>query len=630
MLPLAFAAALVGACGGGGGGGGNTTPAPTVTLTASPPSISAGQSSTLTWISTNATSCTASGGWSGAKSVSGSEQVGPIAATTSFTLTCTGSGGSGAQSVSVTVNPPTGGDVTVSGTITFDRVPFRTPPLEGLDPSPGAVEQSPARHVIVEAQDPGTGAVIASTSTDSSGGFVLTVPANRSVRIEAKAQMLKTGTAPTWDFSVRNNTNADALYTLRGDPFDSGSANSTRNLRAAVGWNGSSYTNRSAAPFAILDTVYRAKELILAADPTVTMPQLRLFWSAQNRPTQTPFCPDTGDIGTSFYIGSGASDDCTLELVPAGIYVLGEFASGSGDTDEFDQHVIAHEFGHYFEHRFSRSDSIGGSHGGEPLDLRVAFGEGWGNAFSGIVLSDPLYRDSNQGVAQDGVRFNMESDNQQDEGWFSELSMGEILWDVHDGVVDGSDNVQLAFARTYEVMRGPQVSTDAFTSIFSYARALRAANAPESAAIGALLSGESISGADDFGAGESNNGGVTGVTPVYGTATAQIPVFCTERSANDLNKLGNRRFFRLDLPSMTTITIQATGVATANGQAATDPDIFIFRRGGLEAAGATSDPGQETLSGVALAAGAYVIEIFDFDQNVAPTRRCMSATIQGI
>ena len=30
------------------------------------------------------------------------------------------------------------------------------------------------------------------------------------------------------------------------------------------------------------------------------------------------------------------------------------------DTDEFDQHVIAHEFGHYIEHNFSRADNIGG------------------------------------------------------------------------------------------------------------------------------------------------------------------------------------------------------------------------------------------------------------------------------
>ena len=48
----------------------------------------------------------------------------------------------------------------------------------------------------------------------------------------ASAQMLKTDAAPTWNFRVLNNTNADALYVLDGAAFNSGTANSTRNLRA--------------------------------------------------------------------------------------------------------------------------------------------------------------------------------------------------------------------------------------------------------------------------------------------------------------------------------------------------------------------------------------------------------------
>ena len=70
-------------------------------------------------------------------------------------------------------------------------------------------------------------------------------------------------------------------------------------------------------------------------------------------------------------------------------------ADPTEDTDEFDQHVIAHEFGHYIENSFSRADNIGGAHGrGDKLDIRVAFGEGFGYAFSAIVLGDPVARDS--------------------------------------------------------------------------------------------------------------------------------------------------------------------------------------------------------------------------------------------
>ncbi len=66
------------ACGGGYGGGGKNHQ-PTVTLSAAPTTITLGQSTTLTWTSSVGTTCTASGGWTGAKAVSGSESVTPTA-----------------------------------------------------------------------------------------------------------------------------------------------------------------------------------------------------------------------------------------------------------------------------------------------------------------------------------------------------------------------------------------------------------------------------------------------------------------------------------------------------------------------------------------------------------------------
>ncbi|MBI1754797.1 fibronectin type III domain-containing protein [Candidatus Azambacteria bacterium] len=82
-------------------------PLPSVALTASVSSVTLGSSSTLTWSSSNATSCTASGAWSGSKALSGSETVTPSATGVfSYTLSCTGAGGTTAQSVSITVNSP--------------------------------------------------------------------------------------------------------------------------------------------------------------------------------------------------------------------------------------------------------------------------------------------------------------------------------------------------------------------------------------------------------------------------------------------------------------------------------------------------------------------------------------------
>src|SRR5882672_2047029 len=108
VVPL-FALALAG-CGAGKPGAGSTppAPAPTASLAANPSSIASGGSSTLAWSSTNATSCFASGAWSGVKGTSGSQPTGALTASGNYSLTCTGSGGGTSASASVTVSgaPP--------------------------------------------------------------------------------------------------------------------------------------------------------------------------------------------------------------------------------------------------------------------------------------------------------------------------------------------------------------------------------------------------------------------------------------------------------------------------------------------------------------------------------------------
>jgi hypothetical protein len=86
-----------------------TTPAPTVSLSASPVSLTAGQASTLTWASTNTTACTASGAWSGSQPISGSVSTGAINQNSTYILSCTGDGGSTSASATVTVSSGTTG-----------------------------------------------------------------------------------------------------------------------------------------------------------------------------------------------------------------------------------------------------------------------------------------------------------------------------------------------------------------------------------------------------------------------------------------------------------------------------------------------------------------------------------------
>ena len=74
-----------------------------INLTASPEYVEAGGSSTLSWNASGASSCSASGGWSGSRPVSGSFTVGPINGTTTYQLNCSGSSGNSLGMVTVQV-----------------------------------------------------------------------------------------------------------------------------------------------------------------------------------------------------------------------------------------------------------------------------------------------------------------------------------------------------------------------------------------------------------------------------------------------------------------------------------------------------------------------------------------------
>ena len=113
ILATVAALALAG-CGGGGGGGsggsGSTT-APTLTPTVSvqltKPKTVVGSPVTLSWSSTNATSCVGMDALSGTKATSSSEVITPSkGGQYTYTISCDGAGGTAKQSVSLIVPMP--------------------------------------------------------------------------------------------------------------------------------------------------------------------------------------------------------------------------------------------------------------------------------------------------------------------------------------------------------------------------------------------------------------------------------------------------------------------------------------------------------------------------------------------
>lgn len=89
-----------------------------------PITIANNKTVSLTWTSSNATSCVASNAWTGSKTTSGSFTTPALTADKTFTITCTGSGGSKSDSVSVLVSKLPIVDLKINGSdtsVTFDK-----------------------------------------------------------------------------------------------------------------------------------------------------------------------------------------------------------------------------------------------------------------------------------------------------------------------------------------------------------------------------------------------------------------------------------------------------------------------------------------------------------------------------
>ena len=407
---------------------------------------------------------------------------------------------------------------------------------------------------------------------------------NTDVRVRAKALSRVSGTTArpaAWDLRVLDNTNGNALYVLDSSVFNTGAADVTRNLTATTGWGGGfagTYTGvRAAAPFAVLDTLYSATQFVIAqGDHALQLPPLKAFWSVNNRPTAGNPNPATGDIGSTLYGTPGAIGG------DIGIYVLGE---ASNDTDEFDQHVLAHEYQHYLEDTISRTDSIGGPHSvGERFDMRVAFSEGFANAYSAMTLDDPLYRDSFGTAQGSDFRLNIESNVFSTPGWYSEASIHRIVWDLYDAANDAadSDGVTIGFGPMFEVFRAELRNRVPLTSLFAFISALKQRPSMPIAAINVRVEAEGVPGTSFGIDSQSINAYATTEThssvapesadlvlPIYSEIALNGPSvrLCGDAAVTApaggvvpgaFNKLGNRRFLRFTVPSARVIDIRVT------------------------------------------------------------------------
>ena len=173
-------------------------PVPAATLVASPTSIASGAASTLTWSSTNATACTASGGWSGALATSGTQSTGALTATTTYTLVCTGAGGTSlaakatvtvvpVPTVTLTATPPTvvnGGTSMLTWSSSYATSCTASNSWSGMEPVNGSAMTAPVS----------SSSLFTLTCTGIGG---TSTPANKTVNVKPTATLTANPTAVT-------------------------------------------------------------------------------------------------------------------------------------------------------------------------------------------------------------------------------------------------------------------------------------------------------------------------------------------------------------------------------------------------------------------------------------------------
>jgi hypothetical protein len=495
----------------------------------------------------------------------------------------------------------------VAGVAAFESMPHL--PNGGLDPA--RTLRKPIRGATAQLVD-AAGRVLSACVTTDAGGYFLAAPDGAGpVRLRVRAELLQTeGADGQWNVTVRDNTRGGALYVLDSALFTPVTASlEVRDVLAGSGFGGTGYTGpRLAAPFAILDVVFEATRKVAGVAPGTTFPPLQLFWSVNNRPVDG--AREDGAILRSFH-----------EFDPEQGHRMFLLGQENVDTDEYDGHVIAREWGRYFQAVFSRNDSIGGEHAfGERLDLRVAFTEGWCNAWAAMVLEDPVFADSRGELQAGGTSFDVSQPPPEDDrGWYSEASIQFLLWSFRQ-------DPGIGLAPVLDTMAVTLPRTPARAGIHAFSVLLKE-RVPEAAqAINGLLQAMRISSQDGdlFASAETNDGGIPQALPIY-RSLADGP-HCVSDVAGSFNKLGNRVFVRFDNTPAGPRRLRLAPVA---GQFGTDPD-FLLAVEVVEAVLDSAVPDEE-VADLELREAPYTAELLDFNLLADPDTngvRCFDFSVE--
>lgn len=428
---------------------------------------------------------------------------------------------------------------------------------------------TPCRFVRVQALS-SDNTVLSESGTNSQGDYTLNLPAGTA---QVKVRVLsETARVPGFQGGIRvqDNTQNGALYASDSSLVNAGAGRLDMLLQTGYDAQGNqTATVRSSSAFAALDGLLTGYLFWVSTgiDPT-PLPKCVANWSELNRPTG-------GDEST------GAISTSNFQSGPNQLFILGD---RNTDTDEYDWHVMIHEFGHWIQFNRFRSNGGGGGHGaGQIKEPLLAFAEGFGNATGGLALNDPIYRDTDKTTGRSSSMERNLGQQDSNPGWYSEASVELLIYDLFDPTgLEAGSNFKDDLALPLSVLRQAmdfQKDSPALTTIFSFLAGLRANGVAETELqplLAVLTSSANfgINSMDEFAVGETHSAGLASL-PLYVDVTSlvsrennsQAPVSLALKAQvdNDENWLQANRYWKFVGDGQPlTITVKNSTSATGN------------------------------------------------------------------
>ncbi len=542
--------------------------APTLSLTASDSDLLAGNTAKVDWAATNIKSCRGTAGFTETLAASGSLTTPALTQTVTYALEC-----------SNPAYPAVNSSVTITVADTFELLVIAKHERPGPSKinSAGRLEAdmdnpvtSGIRNVYIELQD-SAGNKVAGTYASDAGSVRFTGldPKKKYTPVIKSIGKNSSGFEIHVLDNMRPVSTAASTIRTRYEPYlnrateyipDTKRLKQATELTARLGWDAALKIlrddQRVSAPYIVLADAMEQQAYVAQNGAVNSVDSLSILWSAQNKGGAT----DDNNYDRGFVRSSGAFYSRSAVTIAAdGRVSTGGseniphiFLSGAPafELQELSTAITAHEMTHFTQDKSQRNYSPGGPHSerGEHQDIALVQHEGLATGTALMIAKAPtldrfIFRDGSVRAVRSDYR-----SNDTPLGWFQERTVIQFIWRLFDP----AGAIKLSGPQILAPFYSQDWRTGTFgPNIWAYAGILKKQHPALAGNIDAVGSSLNITlaGNDEWGSTESilGNRSSTQTFPIFTRVPLSGSVtVCAAGSANEYNKLSNRRYLRFD------------------------------------------------------------------------------------